>query len=57
MAFILENWEVSWMGNKGMADIEDAMRKMATERDSEVRKIAKGMWETYNMHYADRVVG
>jgi len=57
MAFILENWEVSWMGNKGMADIEDAMKKMATERDAEVRKIAKGMWETYNMHYADRVVG
>lgn len=43
------------MGPKGMSEVEDAMRKMATERDAEVRKIAKGMWEVYMELYEERV--
>ena len=57
LAFVLQTWEVGMMGNKGMLEVEDAMRRMATERDAEVRKIAKGMWEVYNELYPDRVGG
>jgi hypothetical protein len=55
LAFILESWETNLIGSRGMGEIEDAMKRMATERDAEVRKIAKGMWEVYNTHYHDRV--
>jgi hypothetical protein len=57
LSYVLQEWGMATLGNKGLGEVEDAIKRMATERDAEVRKIAKGMWEVYNERFADRVVG
>ncbi len=49
------DWEKQIIGPKGVVELEMAMRKMATEKDQEVRKMGKRMWEMYVQKWPERV--
>lgn len=52
---IVREWDKELVGAKGVAELEVAMRKMATEKDAEVRKIGKRMWENYTAKWPERI--
>jgi hypothetical protein len=54
---ILRDWEKELVGTRGVGELEGAMRRMATEKDAEVRKIGKRMWEVYTGKWPERIEG
>ncbi|KAJ9101103.1 hypothetical protein QFC21_003321 [Naganishia friedmannii] len=52
---ILREWDRELIGNKGLVELEVAMKRMATEKDAEVRKIGKRMWENYAAKWPERI--
>ncbi|KAJ9110863.1 hypothetical protein QFC19_001372 [Naganishia cerealis] len=52
---IMREWNRDLIGNKGLIELEMAMRRMATEKDAEVRKIGKRMWENYISKWPERI--
>ncbi|ORY35360.1 clasp N terminal-domain-containing protein [Naematelia encephala] len=48
-------WEREVFGVKGVERLEDALRKMATDKDPEVRQISKRIWVRYNEVWPERV--
>lgn len=52
---ILIEWDRETIGRKGIAELEGAVRKMATEKDAEVRRTGKGMWKVYVEKWPERV--
>lgn len=52
---ILREWDRELIGNKGLIELEAAMKRMATEKDAEVRKIGKRMWEDYTAKWPERI--
>jgi hypothetical protein len=52
---ILREWDRELIGNKGLVELEAAMKRMATEKDAEVRKIGKRMWENYAAKWPERI--
>lgn len=51
---VMDDWDKSVIGGK-VAEIEVAMRKMATDKDPEVRKAGKSVWERYKVVFPERV--
>jgi hypothetical protein len=52
---IVNDWDKALIGTKGIMEIEAAMRKMATDKDPEVRKAGKAVWEQYKIVWPERV--
>lgn len=52
---IVKEWDKDLVGAKGVVELEVAMRRMATEKDAEVRKIGKRMWEAYAARWPERI--
>lgn len=52
---ILMEWDRETIGRKGITELEGAVRKMATEKDAEVRRTGKGMWKVYVEKWPERV--
>lgn len=51
----MREWDKDLVGPKGVVELEVAMRRMATEKDAEVRKIGKRMWESYAARWPERI--
>lgn len=54
---ILRDWEKEVIGAKGVVELEVAIRRMATEKDAEVRKIGKRMWDVFTAKWPERIEG
>lgn len=50
-------WEHSVWGEKGLDTLELCIRKMATDRDAEVRKTGKRVWDLFMDIWPERVDG
>lgn len=48
-------WPFEILGEKGVEKLEDALRKMATDKDAEVRQTSKRIWGKYNELWPERV--
>jgi len=48
-------WDRDVIGEKGVVVLEDSLRKMATDKDSEVRKLGKTVWARYCDVWPERV--
>lgn len=54
---MMREWSRELIGAKGVVELESAMRRMATEKDAEVRKIGKRMWAVYEAKWPERIQG
>ena len=48
-------WSREVFGEKGAREFEGCLKKMATDKDAEVRKISKRVWAGYNALWPERV--
>lgn len=52
---VMEEWDRDVIGTRGIQELEGAMKKMATDKDPEVRRAAKKSWEAFANKYPERV--
>lgn len=48
-------WSREVIGEKGVLVLEAALKKMATDKDPEVRQISKRVWARFNEVWPERV--
>ncbi|GHJ89308.1 hypothetical protein NliqN6_5710 [Naganishia liquefaciens] len=48
-------WPREVIGARGVVELEAAMKRMATEKDAEVRKIGKRMWGVFEAKWPERI--
>ena len=51
----LESWEKEIWGEKGVVALEEIIRKIAVDKDAEVRQTAKSIWALFTSQWPERV--
>ena len=52
---IVTQWDKGLFNEKGMAGVEDAVKKMATDKDPEVRATGKKVWTAFRNTWPERL--
>ncbi len=52
---VVMEWSREVIGEKGVLVLEEALKKMATDKDPEVRQISKRVWARFNEVWPERV--
>jgi hypothetical protein len=55
LARACDEWSKETFGLRGVAELENCLRKIAVDKDAEVRKIGKKIWTLYTAIWPERV--